>query len=115
MKVILKSHDESGSLDELKVMKWGYKYYTTDTQIPLIQERADKKRNRDAGSTRMFGSSGGGIQMAVIIGNKMKLERLPDDIKNFNPRSPTQYRFKHVKYNTKGNTLFINYFSEVSK
>jgi len=115
MKVILKSHDESGSLEELKVMKWGYKYYTKDTQIPLIKEREDKKRNRDSGSTRMFGASRGGIQMVVIISNKMKNERLPEDIANFNPRSPTQYRFKHVKYNTKGNTLFLNYFSEVSK
>ena len=115
MKVKMKARDESGKLDELKVYQWGYKYYTKDTQIPIIKEREDRKRNREAGDTGMFGSGKGGIQMPVVIGNKMRNERLPDDIKNGAPRSPTLLRFKHVRYNTKGNTLFINYFSEVSR
>ena len=108
MKVKFKAHDESGSIDELRVRKWGYNYYTTDTQISTIKEREERKRNREAGNTSMFGSGKGGIQLKVIISNKMKNERLPEDIDKFQPRSPTLLRFKNVRYNVKDNIVFIN-------
>ena len=110
----IKAQDESGTIEELTVMKWGWKYYTTDTQIQIIADKAKKRSEEHAGDPGMFGRRRG-IQMAVVFSKRMRVERLPEEIDKFAPRSPTKLILKFVKYNTSGNTIFINYFSEVSK
>ena len=104
---------QDDKLDQIRGVKWGRSYQTTDESVPEIKTYHREIAERfEGGNQGAFMTSPKKPGFKIIFGQKA-IAKIPEDFRHANYRTMKKFVVKKPLYNITGRTIFINFFTEI--